>query len=506
MLIVKGRLSSETVSAPHEMTYLLRFDNHRVIVVVNRRENVNLHLWTILFGFLFVIDDQTTSVETFLNVVRITETRPEIVDQQKNGNTRGQERHDDNNQQRKARECPRHVLKEIQFEGVPIVDEHAVEFLRFQLQVLRLNFDVIRSRWRRSISQPQRMIGTHVEELVVGEVQLDQRVVANVVISNDDVRDKLCPGMIRIGSLRMIGREKMSNLVRIRPDEYWIVVIDIPRKTNRRQTRRGEHYWLDRDSNGRRSHRSHRGIVSSDDRQIVFILHFSVEHGFGADLARRVDGEEIEMTFQRVSNNVAVVSIGCFHLPETMPSEIGGVFIQGERVEVLFERRGILVLIENVHLHVSERFQGRLTGVSCANAELIHALEFIVEGDVARDDSLHRRDEEFLGGRTEGVDHSTVDSLIGIERFHLTDHARNLIVLQQLERVVRSEQRLLVVDIGDVQLKDHRTTQVRLTKITCPQFDLIRRCRLAIESTQDSDRIVIGTQDLQIEQTVGFDR
>ena len=101
--------------------------------------------------------------------------------------------------------------------------------------------------------------------------------------------------------------------------------------------------------------RANRGIVRGENGEIVLIVHFTIEGDLRPDVAELVDGEQILMVVQRVTDGVAVILIDGVHVSNERSRLVGGILVQGEQVEIVLEHRRMFVLIEHVHLHVGER-------------------------------------------------------------------------------------------------------------------------------------------------------
>ena len=137
--------------------------------------------------------------------------------------------------------------------------------------------------------------------------------------------------------------------------------------------------------------------------------------------------------------------------------------------------------------------------------ELILALQFIIERTIDQNRSIGGQDAELRRCRAQRIDDLPVHALVRIVGVHLTQHSGYAIVLENVKGVIPIEERLLIVDVGDVQLKDHRASQTRLTEISSAQFDLIGRRRLAIEPAQRFNRVIVRPKDLQVEESIRFD-
>ena len=373
--------------------YFSRFDDHRVIVVVNGGENTGFGLWAILLGLVLVVDDQSAAVETLLNVFGVVQPDPQVVHEQEDRRARGEKRDAHDDPEGEAREFAGHVLEDVQPERVTIEDENVKELLRFQLEVLRLNLDVVGAGCDRCVAQPERMVRADVEEIVFAETQVNERVVADVVVANDDVGDELCRRIVGIETLRgMRGREDVTNFVGVRPEKDREIVVDISRTRGVSDQRTTARDLLDFDSH---ESRADGGIVRGENGEIVLIVHFSVEGDLRPDVALLVDGEQVLMIVQRVTDAVAVVLIDGVHVSNEQSRLVGGVLVQGEEVEIFLEHRRMLVLIEHIHLHVGERLQRRLARIASVNPELILALDFVIERPVDQNRSIGRRDAEF---------------------------------------------------------------------------------------------------------------
>ena len=112
-------------------------------MVVNGGENTGFRLRTILLGLVFVVDDQSAAVETLLNVFGVVQPYPQVVHEQEDRRARGDKRDAHDEPEGEAREFAGHVLEDVQPERVTIEDENVKELLRLQLEVLRLDLDIV---------------------------------------------------------------------------------------------------------------------------------------------------------------------------------------------------------------------------------------------------------------------------------------------------------------------------------------------------------------------------